>query len=1159
MAVDANDRRSGPYTLTAGQTGPHSFDYVIAAAADLRVTRIRAGVETLLALTTDYTVSVSSYPGTGTITLVAAPLADDELVIDGARDIDRATPDFVSDRLDAADLNTEYDTGVRDRQEIDRDLGDCVRVPRGEGGYVKASAANRANKYEYFDANGAPVYGDTTDLAAVAAAIADVNTVADDLNGADTIGAVAADLSGANTIGQALTKAAEAAASASAASDDADAAAASASAASGSASAAASSASAASSSASAASASAALALTRANAVEMVNLDDVAAIRSYFATASYGAISGTPIAVLQGGIGAGGPLQFYVWAPLASGADDGRFIIQPTGHTANGRFVLRSTSDVVRVSEFCVCDGAADDTAVYQALLTWAATNGRRVAMGPRSNIVRTTSAITFPEDLEQFGRGRIFADHDGDAIIIGGSRVRADINMYSTASDLVITGMTKAAEGVFTSVGHGMTSGARLKLPKIAAGAANAVMSGRSFRVDVIDADTFKLEEYNSATSGFDYLDTSGSDYTAGSAFTYTALRLNSGHRGLYGANATYDGGLTQNWLDDLDLTVDLEGFGEEGVRLDFTRDLTLKGRARRVGTHGYLLLSPIRPDVDMRVYEVGPGDSHANAGYGGSFSRVSTYNTRTIAGITLSGTDPVAVSFTQSHNYATGQTVSFADVGGTTELNGNAYVVTVTSPTAITLDGTNSSLFTAWTSGGNARVNTPLEDSPRPTDVRVRHRCEDNQDYFSLDFHSCDGAEILGHTSRRCYSGINIEQHGSVAFPATCENVMFAAAPVMVGNDPDNDTLSCGPGLAIDAPGGSTLVVKGLSLQGGLIQNHGVKGKWRLFGDNAAAILNRYSEGVVIDGVTFRDNFKRDYLARTEARGWSFTDCTSEGLAEVDSTRVMAGAMGAGVAGRIAGCDMDAAGGYLLSLDTANTPLVNVAENETVTEGQDVYFDGGAVRGGAKLMSPATEGYLRLGAHVCARKAAFAYSNSNTPAAATISGVTLSGTDPVRLTLTGHGYGSAGATGRIYIKSVTGTVELNDLLWLYEVIDANTVELTGTDSSDFTAWVSGGSAYHAIELGGLGNDLYWYAQRTPGKFIRAVCYNSTGYTDIYPDPDGFSSLSYDIALMPVFQSQETVRVFSASSSLIQLEFRNSGGSVANPALENIPVSIGGV
>ena len=87
------------------------------------------------------------------------------------------------------------------------------------------------------------------------------------------------------------------------------------------------------------------------------------------------------------------------------------------------------------------------------------------------------------------------------------------------------------------------------------------------------------------------------------------------------------------------------------------------------------------------------------------------------IDAITLSTTDPVAVSTDGAHSLSTGDVVRFTSLGGTVELNYNGndateYTVTVVDTDDITLDGTDSSDFTAWTSGGSLasiyEVDTP-------------------------------------------------------------------------------------------------------------------------------------------------------------------------------------------------------------------------------------------------------------------------------------------------------------------------------------------------------------------------------------------------------------------------------------------------------------------
>ncbi len=77
-------------------------------------------------------------------------------------------------------------------------------------------------------------------------------------------------------------------------------------------------------------------------------------------------------------------------------------------------------------------------------------------------------------------------------------------------------------------------------------------------------------------------------------------------------------------------------------------------------------------------------------------------YQPQAIEDIILSGTNPVQIEVT-GHPYKTGDEVYLGDeeIGGTVELNGNEYTVMVIDANNISLDGTDSSEFTAWTSGG--------------------------------------------------------------------------------------------------------------------------------------------------------------------------------------------------------------------------------------------------------------------------------------------------------------------------------------------------------------------------------------------------------------------------------------------------------------------------
>lgn len=98
-----------------------------------------------------------------------------------------------------------------------------------------------------------------------------------------------------------------------------------------------------------------------------------------------------------------------------------------------------------------------------------------------------------------------------------------------------------------------------------------------------------------------------------------------------------------------------------------------------------------------------------------------STDTTNSVTGITLSSTDPVSITIV-AHGLTTGRQGVFSSVGGTTELNDNTYKITKVDANTFTLQGTDSSDFTAWTSAGtfsswdvddaawDLMIETPLE-----------------------------------------------------------------------------------------------------------------------------------------------------------------------------------------------------------------------------------------------------------------------------------------------------------------------------------------------------------------------------------------------------------------------------------------------------------------
>ena len=79
------------------------------------------------------------------------------------------------------------------------------------------------------------------------------------------------------------------------------------------------------------------------------------------------------------------------------------------------------------------------------------------------------------------------------------------------------------------------------------------------------------------------------------------------------------------------------------------------------------------------------------------------------ITAVTLVGTDPVVIT-SASHALAVGYKVTISGVVGATELNGNTYTISVVTADTFTLNGTDSSLFTAYTSGGSWVTNAVID-----------------------------------------------------------------------------------------------------------------------------------------------------------------------------------------------------------------------------------------------------------------------------------------------------------------------------------------------------------------------------------------------------------------------------------------------------------------
>lgn len=182
MTVSSQVRKAGPYSGT-GSTGPFTFSFKVFQASDVLVVKVNntTSIETTLALTTDYTVSLNAdqnaNPG-GTITLVAPLAVGYNMVISSQVPYLQETdltnqggfyPEVITDSLDKLTIEVQQiklDTDrsaklpITSTQSTDDLVADLVRL------------ADSADNIDTVANN----IGDVND---VATNMADVNTVAD--------------------------------------------------------------------------------------------------------------------------------------------------------------------------------------------------------------------------------------------------------------------------------------------------------------------------------------------------------------------------------------------------------------------------------------------------------------------------------------------------------------------------------------------------------------------------------------------------------------------------------------------------------------------------------------------------------------------------------------------------------------------------------------------------------------------------------------------------------------------------------------------------------------------------------------------------------------------------------------------------------------------
>lgn len=153
-----NVTRRVVYTGSAG-VGPYAFSFPVIVNTDIAVYKN----STLLTLTTDYTVTISTSTGEGSVTLVSAATSADRITIVGARAIQRSTDFVTGGDFFANTLNTELDSEVIFVQQVAETAERALRAPVTDPTSINMTLplnTVRANKTLAFDADGNPVVGE---------------------------------------------------------------------------------------------------------------------------------------------------------------------------------------------------------------------------------------------------------------------------------------------------------------------------------------------------------------------------------------------------------------------------------------------------------------------------------------------------------------------------------------------------------------------------------------------------------------------------------------------------------------------------------------------------------------------------------------------------------------------------------------------------------------------------------------------------------------------------------------------------------------------------------------------------------------------------------------------------------------------------------------
>ena len=203
MTTPSTARKAGPFTGNGSQSS-WPFSFKVFAEGDIKVTAADAsGTETVLTLTTDYTVSLNANQETSPGGSVTYALASGyKLTITGALDYDQPLDLPAGGNFDPTALETQLDRMVMQTQQLSEEMVRAVKVPVTDDGTGELSGAlaqgilalgpiaDDIETVAGIDTEVQIVANNVAAVAIVGAAIGDVDTVANNVAAVTTVAGI---------------------------------------------------------------------------------------------------------------------------------------------------------------------------------------------------------------------------------------------------------------------------------------------------------------------------------------------------------------------------------------------------------------------------------------------------------------------------------------------------------------------------------------------------------------------------------------------------------------------------------------------------------------------------------------------------------------------------------------------------------------------------------------------------------------------------------------------------------------------------------------------------------------------------------------------------------------------------------------------------------